>query len=166
MGEDTVTHPGDLSDAWQALGADLLSPDYRAALSALTGYDLTAAPMEVNVFHYGPGCSLGAHRDLPEKLVTHVLYFNRSWNTSEGGCLGILHSKNSADLAAEVIPVVGNSAVIVRSDESWHAVSPVAHGSAFSRRSVTVTFYRAGSVSTMWPPGDSAPLHRYHAADL
>ena len=36
MGADTVTHPGDLSDAWRALGADLLSPDYRAALSALT----------------------------------------------------------------------------------------------------------------------------------
>jgi Rps23 Pro-64 3,4-dihydroxylase Tpa1-like proline 4-hydroxylase len=135
-------------------------------MSALTGYDLTEAPLEVNVFHYGPGCSLGAHKDLPDKLVTHVLYFNRSWNKSDGGCLSILRSKDLADLVTEVLPVVGNSAVLVRSDESWHAVSRVVNGSASSRRSVTVTFYRPGSVSTMWPPGDTAPLHRYQTADL
>jgi SM-20-related protein len=135
-------------------------------MSVLTGYDLTETPLEVNVFHYGPGCSLGAHKDLPDKLVTHVLYFNRSWNRSDGGCLNILGSKNLADLVTEVLPIVGNSAVLVRSEESWHAVSSVVNDCAFSRRSVTVTFYRPGSVSTMWPPGDAEPLHRYQAADL
>jgi hypothetical protein len=78
MGSDAVEHPDALSDAWRALAADLLSPEYRAAMTALTGRDLTQAPMEVNVFHYGPGGSLSAHLDLPEKLVTHVMYFNRA----------------------------------------------------------------------------------------
>ena len=49
--------------------------------------------------------------------------------------------------------IVGNSSVLVRSEKSWHAVSRVAESSRCSRRSVTVTFYRPGSVSTMWPPG-------------
>jgi Polysaccharide pyruvyl transferase/2OG-Fe(II) oxygenase superfamily len=166
MGADTVAYPDDLSAAWRALAADLLSPDYRTAMSVLTGYDLSESPLEVNVFHYGPGCSLGAHKDLPDKIVTHVLYFNRTWNRSDGGCLCILGSKNLTDLVTEVLPVIGNSAVIVRSEESWHAVSRVVDGSVLSRRSVTVTFYRPGAISTMWPRGDNSPLHRYRTARL
>ncbi|HEY6393735.1 MAG TPA: polysaccharide pyruvyl transferase family protein [Bryobacteraceae bacterium] len=161
MGEDVIAFPDDLSDAWRALAGDLLSPEYRAAMTALTGCDLMQAPMEANVFHYGPGHSLGAHRDLPEKLVTQVLYFNRSWNSANGGCLRILRSHNAEDVVAEIPPIVGYSSVIVRSENSWHAVSRVANDSASSRRSVTVTFYSRGSVSTMWPPGDTTPLHSY-----
>jgi hypothetical protein len=166
MGANVISFPDDLSDAWRALAGDLLSPEYRAAMTDLTGCDLTHAPMEANVFHYGPGNSLSAHRDLPEKLVTQVLYFNRSWDRANGGCLQILRSSDPADVVAEIPPIVGYSSVVVRSENSWHAVSRVANDSATSRRSVTVTFYRPGSVSTMWPPGDTTPLHDYHAADL
>lgn len=166
MGADVLTYPEQLSPAWQALAGDLLSPKYRAAMSTLTGCDLTEAPMETNVFHYGPGSSLGPHRDLPEKLVTHVLYFNLYWNKADGGCLQILRSANPQDLVAEIPPIAGYSSIIVRSENSWHAVSPVVKHSAVSRRSVTVTFYRPGSASSMWPPGDTAPLHHYSAADL
>ncbi len=166
LGADTVAHAGELSAAWLELAHDLLSPDYRTAMSLLTGHDLTAVPVEANVFHYGPGASLGPHLDLPSKLVTHVLYFNATWRAADGGCLTILRSGDAADVAAEILPLVGNSSVLVRSDSSWHAVSPVAASCRRSRRSVTVTFYRPGSVSTMWPPGDTAPLHRYEASDL
>jgi SM-20-related protein len=164
LGEETVSHPGELSDVWRELAHDLLSPDYRITMSLLTGYDLTAAPIEANVYHYGPGASLGSHLDLPYKLVTHVLYFNRTWDAREGGCLSILRSGDEKDVVAQILPLVGNSAVLVRSDRSWHAVQRVAQGSRKSRRSVTVTFYRAGSVSPMWPPGDATPLHRYEGA--
>lgn len=166
MGARDAMHPEELSASWRALAHDLLSPEYRAAMSQLTGLDLSKSPMEVNVFHYGPGCSLGAHCDLPDKLVTHVLYFNRAWNGQDGGCLNILRSNSLEDQAAFVLPLVGNSAVIVRSDHSWHAVPRVAQGSSQSRRSVTVTFYQPGSQSSMWPPGDTTPLHRYPAGDL
>jgi len=120
----------------------------------------------VNVFHYGSGGSMDAHKDLPEKIVTHVLYFNHSWNATDGGCLRILRSSDPSDMVAEIPPLAGYSSVIVRSENSWHAVSRVASDATISRRSVTVTFYRPGSVSTMWPPGDNTPLHQYHAADL
>lgn len=161
MGADTIAYPDELSSAWLALARDLLSPEYRTAMSLLTGRDLTAAPVEVNVFHYGPGACLGPHLDLPSKRVTHVLYFNRAWNAADGGCLDILRSGDPADIAAAILPLVGNSSVLVRSDRSWHAVSRVVDGCSKSRRSVTVTFYRPGSPSTMWPPGDATPLHRY-----
>jgi SM-20-related protein len=161
MGATTVSHPERLSQAWRELGRDLLSPAYREVMSTLTGRDLRHAQLEVNVFHYGPGASLGAHRDLPEKLVTHVFYFNRTWNRGDGGCLGILRSSDPNDLAAEVEPLVGHSAVIVRSETSWHVVSRVAQGAAESRRSMTVTFYPPGAVSSMWPPGEEAELREY-----
>jgi hypothetical protein len=161
MGADAVSYPEELSKAWRSFANDLLSPDYRSAMSLLIGHDLTDAPLEVNVFHFGPGASLGPHPDLSDKIVTHVFYFNESWNKGDGGCLGILRSPDAADIVEEVAPIVGNSAVIVRSDNSWHAVSPVVRDSRISRRSVTVTFYRPGSLSSMWPAGDTTPLHPY-----
>lgn len=161
MGERSISRPRYLSRAWQQLAADFLSPEYRAAMSALTGCDLGAVPVEVNVFHYPPGGELGAHTDLRDKIVTHVLYFNESWDDEDGGCLTILRSSNPRDVARVVSPLVGNSAVIVRSANSWHAVSPVVKTCRLSRRSLTATFYHPGSVSTMWPPGDATPLHNY-----
>lgn len=165
MGEHTISHADELSEAWLKLAQDMLSPAYRVALSLLTECDLTALPLEVNVFHYGPGANLGPHSDLDDKLVTHVMYFNRTWNREDGGCLSILRSADPTDLAFEIPPIVGNSAVLVRSEKSWHAVSPVRKGCEKSRRSLTATFYRPGSVSTMWPPGDMTPVRQYQAID-
>ena len=161
LGGSTVSHPEELSDAWRELAQDLLSPEYRAAMSRLTGLDLTSVPVEANVYHYGPGSSLGPHLDMPIKHVTHVLYFNEAWDPKDGGCLTILRSSDPDDVAAVVPPIVGSSAVLVRSDRSWHSVQRVVESCRKSRRAVTVTFYSPGSVSPMWPPGDETPLHTY-----
>ena len=166
MGKRAPSHAGSLSPAWRALAEDLLSPDYRSAIARLTGRDeLARVPIEVNVFHYGPAAWLGPHVDLKDKLATHILYFNRVWDRNDGGCLTILRSSDPADVAAEIEPRVGGSSVVVRSERSWHAVSRVASGCAESRRSMTITFYRPGSVSTLWPPGDRTRLHDYPEGD-
>lgn len=161
MGERSISRPARLSGAWQALADDCLSPAYRAAMSSLTGIDLGTAELEVNVFHYPPGGVHGAHTDHRDKIVTHVLYFNESWNDEDGGCLTVLRSSDVKDITRTVSPLVGNSVVLVRSDNSWHAVSPVADSSRLSRRSMTITFYRPGCVSTVWPRWDRALLHDY-----
>ena len=161
MGSKAISHAADLSRSWQRLAADLLSPRYRAALSRLSGIDLSNLQMEANAFHYGPGAWLGPHLDLRDKIVTHVLYFNPSWNIAHGGCLQILRSSSMQDAAHVVAPIVGSSAILVRSEKSWHAVSRVDARCSESRRSVTVTFYRDHSVSTMWPPGDATPTRDY-----
>lgn len=161
MGARFISRAEALSEAWQELAKDFLSPDYRAVFSSLTGIDLSDALLEVNVFHYPPKGLLGPHADLHDKIATHVLYFNSFWNNEDGGCLTILRSSDPQDIVRTVSPIVGNSAVVVRSDHSWHAVSPVTESCRLSRRSLTATFYHPGSVSTMWPPGDDTPLHRY-----
>lgn len=161
MNASEVSFPGRLSEAWRALGRDLISAEYRDAMSTLTGMDLSRCLMEANIFHFGPGCSLGPHKDLPSKLVTHVFYFNATWNAADGGCLSILRSSDPADREAEILPVVGNSCVLVRSESSWHAVSRVVNLAASSRRSMTVTFYPQGAASSMWPAHDTAMLRDY-----
>jgi hypothetical protein len=155
-----------LTDTWRRLANSLMSPNYRAAMSRLTGRDLSNASMEAYVCHYGPGAWLGPHLDLKDKIVTHVLYFNQTWNQADGGCLNILNSAEMNDIVATVRPIVGNSSVLVRSDNSWHAVSKVAVGCRLSRRSMNVIFYHPGAVSTMWPPGDNTPLHTYTLRDV
>jgi hypothetical protein len=161
MNATSPSFPERLSDAWRKLADDLLSPSYRVAMTRLTGHELSAAPMEAYVCHYGPGAWLGPHLDLKEKIVTHVLYFNKRWKREDGGCLNILQSGDGSDKFAEIAPTVGNSSVLIRSENSWHSVSRVADGCPSSRRSMNVIFYRPGALSTMWPPGDDAPLHWY-----
>jgi len=161
MGSATISNAERLSPAWRRLATDLLAPAYRDALGRLTGIDLSSMRMEANAFHYGPGAWLGPHVDLADKIVTHVLYFNGEWDPADGGCLQILRSSQMHDSACIIAPIVGSSAVLVRSDRSWHAVSQVDPLCTRSRRSVTVTFYRDDAVSTMWPPGDDAPTSDY-----
>ncbi len=165
MGAEIPSHGDGLSPAWRQLSDELVSAGYRSAMSELTGHDLTDAPIEVNIFHYTPGSWLGPHLDLDTKVATHVLYFNRTWNLKDGGGLMILRSREMADVADEIPPLLGSSSVLVRSDKSWHAVSRVADDCERSRRSMTVTFYRAGSPSTMWPPGEAPELHPYEGRD-
>jgi len=160
---NAASHADSLSPAWRRLADDLLSPAYRAALTRLTGRDLTSLQMEANIFHYGAGAWLGPHVDLKEKVVTHVFYFNERWDETDGGCLNVLRSSDMSETVMSVAPIVGNSVVLVRSENSWHAVSPVVRGCLQSRLSMTVTFYTPGAVSTMWPPGDQTPLHDYDA---
>jgi len=111
--------------------------------------------------HYGPGAWHGPHVDLADKIVTHVLYFNPTWNIANGGCLNILRSADINDSTHVVPLIVGSSAVLVRSDKSWHAVSRVDRDCNDSRRSIMVTFHCDGAVSTMWPPGDTTPTFDY-----
>jgi len=161
MGEKRIFLPKNLSPSWLQLAQDLISDEYRLAMSYLTGIDLSTAPMEVNLFHYGPSAWLGPHVDLKDKIVTHVLYFNSDWNVTDGGCLAILQSKNMDDSVCLIPPIIGNSSILIRSQCSWHAVLPVSSQCRTSRRSMTVTFYHHGSVSTMWPPEAPALFHDY-----
>ena len=161
MGANVASHAETLSPAWRSLADALVSPEYQKAMSDLTGLDLETLPIEVNIFHYGRSAWLGPHVDLADKLVTHIFYFNETWNESDGGCLAILRGSDMTETVKIIPPVAGNSAVLVRSTNSWHAVTRVRDDCRISRRSMAVTFYRPGSPSTMWPVGDTTPLHHY-----
>ena len=130
----------DLAPVWRRLLDELCSPAYRQALSALTGVGLEGHLMEIGCFRYGPGCYISAHPDKPQKSVGHVLYFNRTWKPEWGGAFRVLGSDDESAVAAEIWPYAGDSVVLVRSDDSWHCVTPVT-GPA-ERMAVHVDFWR------------------------
>jgi SM-20-related protein len=162
MGRSAVSYPERLAPAWCRLAEVVASPAYRAAMSRLTGLDLASAPMEANLYQYGPQGWLKPHCDIGSKVVTHVLYFNDRWRPSDGGCLRILDGPDISATVSEITPTVGRSAVIMRSDNSWHAVTPVRPSCSGLRRSMNIIFYVEGFSETMWPfDGEAECLHDY-----
>jgi hypothetical protein len=148
-GADRAPRLSPLSQPWQEVVDDLLSPRYRDALSTAIRQPLDDAVMEANLWRWPNQAHLGPHLDMKEKIVTQVFYLNGGWNPWWGGCLRILRSKDEADLASEIPPLLGNASILVRSDRSWHTVSPV-NAAPVPRRSLIVTWLRAGSRSPTW----------------
>ena len=59
------------------------------------------------------------HTDLPDKVITVLLYLNESWEDRRGR-LRLLKSDNLNDFFAEIPPVMGNMLIFKRCDWSWH----------------------------------------------
>src|SRR5258708_28855027 len=103
MGATVPSWSEGLSPAWRAVAEDFLSSEYRSALTRITGQNLNKALMEVNAIHYGPGAWLGPHLDLKAKLVTHVLYFNESWDRRDGGVLHFIVGAGPSAVASGIL---------------------------------------------------------------
>jgi|SRR5581483_8087982 len=148
-----------LSDSWYRFAKFINSQGYRKLINEITRIDVSELPVEANVYKYAKNCFMDAHQDLNTKILTQVVYFNDKWNVEDGGCLNILKSKNTNDLHERILPLIGNSIIIIRSDNSWHSVEPTVCDK--SRRSVTITFYKKGNHSPMWGQ-QSYLLHENH----
>ncbi|OON82754.1 2OG-Fe(II) oxygenase [Streptomyces tsukubensis] len=129
-----------LSPRWRELVAELSSPAYRRAVEELTGRPLDGARLAVRAVRYGPGGWIDPHTDRADKLVTQTWYFNSGWRDGWAGSLRILRSPDPADAAADIIPRLGQSVVLVPSDRSWHAVTPVSAAATEERKTLLVHF--------------------------
>lgn len=150
LGEDAPWSPEGLAPAWRSVADMLLSPAYRSTLGGLIGRSLEGAGMEASVWRWGRDSELGPHLDLPSKIVTQVIYLNAGWDPSWGGCLRILNSRDPDDVHAELPPALGSASVLVRSDCSWHSVTPVSPAADAERLSLIVTWFHPGSTSPAW----------------
>jgi SM-20-related protein len=157
LGAASPTDAGELSTEWRTLLMEVLSPDYRSAMSQLTGLDLSTARLEANLTAYGPGHFQGPHVDREQKLVTHVIYLSQNWLPTDGGSLLILRSNDPNDIASTIAPRAGNSVVLARSRSSWHMVQRV---QAEKRRALNVVFHRSGSIDGLWPHNPRSGLLR------
>lgn len=153
-----IQHKDSLSESWKLFSEYLISDEYRKFISKSSGIDVSKLRFEANIYKYHKDCFMDAHQDLSDKIITHVIYFNEEWNESDGGCINILNSKNERDVFKKILPVAGNSIMIIRSDNSWHSIDKTICNK--SRRSVTVTFYKAGSNSPMWIQGEKYELNK------
>jgi SM-20-related protein len=127
----------DLPSRWRDLVDDLMSLEYRAAVADMLLQEVVPS-VEVRLVRHGPKDWLGPHCDRPDKVFSHIFYFNPVWQQEWGGCLEILGSAAPDSVVACVLPRLGTSALLARSDDSWHQVSPIAHTIAPERRSLLV----------------------------
>ena len=128
-----------LDPVWRELGEEVLSRDYLAACEAASGIDLDGTLVDLAFWRLDDGCWNGPHAAETLKLLTHIIYLSPDWSYDQGGLLRILYSEDIDDVHHEVVPISGDSVMFTPGGEnSWHAVTPVLHG---SRKSVTVHLY-------------------------
>ncbi|MEU7723855.1 2OG-Fe(II) oxygenase [Streptomyces sp. NPDC040724] len=132
------------SPAWRHLVEALSHDRYRAAVAGLTGVALDDTDLSLDLWEYRDGDWLAPHVDKPEKLVTQLFYFSESWHPEAGGHLLVLDGGDSDRPVERLRPTTGASALLVRSETSWHAVE-LSRGAGASRCSIAATFWTRGS---------------------
>ncbi len=129
------------SSIWQQFIQELWQPAYREALENLSGLQLKNCPMVISFRKYDPGHRHHPHTDEPSKVLTHLFYFNQQWSADWGGCLRILNSQQPESVFQDILPLSHSSVVIVRSDNSWHTVTPVSAEASECRLVLRVAFF-------------------------
>jgi Rps23 Pro-64 3,4-dihydroxylase Tpa1-like proline 4-hydroxylase len=128
----------DLPESWMTLAEIIAAPGYARWLGQVVGRDLNGLRLDASLCRYPPGCSLQPHTDRDIRVTTHIIYFNEEWRAEWGGMLCILRSANIDDVVDAIPPQLHTSVVMLRSDYSWHAVTPVAEGVQRERLSLLV----------------------------
>jgi hypothetical protein len=146
-----VAADGPGGEVWQELVAELTAPSFRHAMTDVVGDDVGDCGVEASLFRYEVGDFQGPHRDLPAKQASLIVYLNEAgFDAATGGCLRILASGDVADVAAELEPLPGSAALIVRSGRSWHAVTEVGPSAPGVRYGFQVVLWRPEERSSNW----------------
>lgn len=126
-----------LPGLWQELVAELLDDCYRRGVAQLLRQPVARA-LEIRLVRHSSGDWLSPHTDRDDKLFSHILYFSPGWREEWGGCLEILSGPDPTAVDARVVPELGSSVVLARTDHSWHQVTKVTAADAPDRTSLLV----------------------------
>lgn len=139
-GRSMLMLPVTLDEVWRRLAEDLLSSEYRAVMSELSGLDLSNAPLQADFEVGEQGSWYHAHRDRGRRKVSHIFYFNDAWQPRWGGCLRMLEARDIERVIDEVVPLTGTSVVMLHDGGLWHGTLPLTEP-AVERRSLHVWFW-------------------------
>ena len=143
MAQGRLTYDlGHLSNVWQQLIEGLWTDSYRAAIAEMSGLELNNCVMDIGFRRYKLGQLHHPHTDEPNKVLTHLLFFNQQWSEDWGGCLRILKDSQPESAFQDILPLSDSSVVIVRSNNSWHMVTPLTCPVSECRLALRVAFFR------------------------
>lgn len=128
---------------WRSLYDELVAPSYRRVIGEMLEIDLTDSQLELRLSAYPPSGWLSPHTDRDDKLVSQIYYFNRTWDAAWGGTFNVLEASDAGVPSASIAPLLGMSVLFVRSDSSWHSVSPVHPDTDQVRKTLLVHFTKA-----------------------
>jgi SM-20-related protein len=110
--------------AFAKLLDELRSPELVAAFESKFEVHLTSLPLQVGVRRFTDPTDGNVHNDSRSKLVTALIYFNKSWDREEGR-LRILRDAGDLDShSVEVEPSRGTLIAFRRSENSFHGFKP------------------------------------------
>jgi hypothetical protein len=144
-----ISHPGSFPLASLSCG-----PAFRALIDALSGAEMTALvekklgidlagrPVMVTVRGQCAGRDGEIHTDSKTKLVTLLLYTNKSWECSSARLRLLRSPDNLEDFVAEVPPEEGTLVIFKNGPNAWHGFAPF-HG---QRRVIQVNWVTDGRV--------------------
>jgi hypothetical protein len=97
---------------------------FRKAIERKFSIDLIGMPTMVTIRGHVGKRDGSIHTDSKTKVITVLLYLNKSW-APEGGRLRLLRNgTNLEDYVVEVAPMGGTLIVFRRADNSWHGHKP------------------------------------------
>ncbi len=109
---------------FEALLEELNGPEFRHAIEAKFGLDLSSRPTMFTVRGECRSTDGKIHTDSTTKIITVLLYMNEKWD-KDGGRLRVLRSGTDLeDYVEEVPPHGGTLLVFRRSENSWHGHLP------------------------------------------
>jgi hypothetical protein len=110
--------------AFQSLVDDLQSSAFREIVERKFCVDLDGYPTMISVRgNLKRSLDGHIHRDLPDKIITVIVFLNDTW-AHPGGRLRVLRSRKIEDYALEIPPEFGNMLIFRRSNKSWHGHLP------------------------------------------
>jgi Rps23 Pro-64 3,4-dihydroxylase Tpa1-like proline 4-hydroxylase len=126
----------DLPEPWRTLIEDFASIEYRRLVASVLDQPC-AANIELRLVRHAAGDFLDPHTDRADKLFSHAVYFNAVWSEDWGGQMEILDG-GAMTAVARVVPRLGASVLLARSESSWHRVAQVVDTAVPERRSLLI----------------------------
>ena len=110
---------------FQSLMAELLGPEFQAAIERKFEIDLAGRPTMYTVRGFVNERDGSIHTDTDTKIITVLIYMNEHWQ-EDAGRLRLLRSAGDLEnYVAEVPPNGGTLLAFKRADNSWHGHKPV-----------------------------------------
>ncbi|HEX4181694.1 MAG TPA: 2OG-Fe(II) oxygenase [Caulobacteraceae bacterium] len=114
----------EIGGAVDGLVAELSGSDFRSAIEAKFGVDLSGCATLLTLRGFCGPRDGRIHTDSKSKLISILLYLNPDW-TAEGGRLRLLRNgRDLQDYVAEAPPRFGMLVAFRRCDHSWHGHLP------------------------------------------
>lgn len=126
--------------AWKPLIDELFSDEYTNGLSQAIDFDLTGKSRSCGFYQQGYHDYIDIHLDKKHKVLTQLFYFNREWNRTYGGDLGIYNENNPQAPLLKLPPLSIYSVIILRTDNSWHGVSKIEQPN-FTRNTLQLEYW-------------------------
>jgi SM-20-related protein len=121
------------------------SPEFEKKISSKFGVNIVGKPLDVSVRRFSEITEGDIHTDAVRKVITVLIYFNKTWPHKEGRLRLLRSATDMEDYSEEIAPEKGNLVAFKRNDWSFHGLRPFEG----ERRAIQFSWIAPKKVSTL-----------------